>query len=85
MGNKGDVDFVEFPEYLEELTIDESINIVFQVNGKIRGESVVSADISDDELKEIALNHQGVTKYTEGKQIKKVIVVPKKLVNIVVI
>ncbi len=84
MGNKGDVDFVQFPEYIEELTIDESINIVFQVNGKIRGESIVSADVSDDELKEIALKHQGVIKHIEGKQVKKVIVVPKKLVNIVV-
>jgi len=55
-----------------------------QVNGKLRDRVVVPADASEDDIKSAALATEGAQKYMEGKAPKKVIVVPKKLVNIVV-
>ena len=62
----------------------EEILIVVQVNGKVRNRLTVLADASDDEVKQAALADARTQEYTQGKTIKKVVVVPKKLVNIVV-
>ena len=55
-----------------------------QINGKLRDRVVVPADASEEDIKTAALVTEGAQKYMEGKSPKKVIVVPKKLVNIVV-
>ena len=60
------------------------IEIVIQVNGKLRSKISVSATVSSDELQTLALNDDYIMRFIEGKSLKKVIVVPKKLVNIVV-
>ncbi len=60
------------------------MEIPIQVNGKLRARITVRADIDDESLKQLALVDERVRAFIEGKQIKKVIVVPKKLVNIVV-
>ena len=60
------------------------INIPVQVNGKLRDRVVVPADASEEDIKSAALATEGAQKYMDGKQPRKVIVVPKKLVNIVV-
>ena len=60
------------------------IQIVIQVNGKLRSKISVSATVSSDELQTLALNDDYIMRFIEGKPLKKVIVVPKKLVNIVV-
>jgi leucyl-tRNA synthetase len=62
----------------------EEILIVVQVNGKVRSRITVAAETSDDDLKQIALDDPRIQQYTEGKTVRKVIVVPKKLVNVVV-
>jgi len=62
----------------------EEFELVIQVNGKVRGKAMVASDASEAELKAIALSHERVRPYIEGKTVKKVIVVPKKLVNVVV-
>jgi leucyl-tRNA synthetase len=62
----------------------EEFELVIQVNGKVRGKAMVSSEASEDELKSLALSHERVRPYTEGKTVKKIIVVPKKLVNVVV-
>ena len=62
----------------------EEFELVLQVNGKVRGKAQVPVDASEDELRRIALTHERVRVYTEGKAVKKVIVVPRKLVNVVV-
>ena len=64
------------------LTRDE-IDIVVQVNGKVRAKIAVSADASKDDIQEIALAHENVQRFTEGTTIRKIIVVPGKLVNVV--
>ena len=84
LGYENDLDFVEFPSYDEKLTIDDTVTIVFQVNGKLRGKAELSRNASKEELEKAALENEGVKKYTEGKNIVKVIVIPKRLVNIVV-
>ena len=59
------------------------MEIVLQVNGKVRDVISVSTDISEEELEKQALENSRIKAHTEGKEIKKVIVVPKKLVNVV--
>ena len=73
-----------WPSYNETLTIDDTLEIVFQVNGKLRSRANVKADISKEELERLALSDVKIKEYIEGKTPIKVIVVPKKLVNIVV-
>jgi len=62
----------------------DSIELVIQVNGKLRSKISVSATASSDEVQAMALNDEHAQRFIEGKPIRKVIVVPKKLVNIVV-
>ena len=58
--------------------------IVVQVNGKLRAKLEVDASIGEDELKSMALSDEKVMRFIEGNEIKKIIVIPEKLVNIVV-
>ncbi|HSD97987.1 MAG TPA: leucine--tRNA ligase [Sulfuricaulis sp.] len=62
----------------------DSLEIVVQVNGKLRGRVAVPVDAKEDKVREIALADEGVARHVGGKAVKKVIVVPGKLVNIVV-
>jgi leucyl-tRNA synthetase len=62
----------------------DTIEVVVQVNGKLRGKILAPAGTAEDELKTMALTDDGVKKHTDGKQIVKMIVVKNKLVNIVV-
>ena len=61
----------------------DEIDIVVQVNGKVRAKIAVSADAGKDDIQEIALAHENVQRFTEGTTIRKIIVVPGKLVNVV--
>jgi leucyl-tRNA synthetase len=84
LGNKGFVLNQAWPAYDDALTKDNTVTIVVQVNGKLRGEFLAPVDASQDALREKALSLDKVRPFCEGKTVKKVIVVPKKLVNIVV-
>ncbi len=70
--------------YDEEAVKADEILIVVQVNGKVRSRITVPADASDDEVKQTALAADRIQKYLQGKEPRKVILVPKKLVNVVV-
>ncbi|MBN2225473.1 MAG: leucine--tRNA ligase [Deltaproteobacteria bacterium] len=85
LGQKPSIVTVPWPVWDEELAKSDEITIVVQVNGKVRGRLSVGADASDEEIRERAISDEKVTGYITGKEIKNVIVVPKKLVNIVVI
>ncbi len=74
----------KWPIYDPSKTIDETVTIVFQVNGKVRAKVEMPKGTGNDELIEIALNNNRIKEYTEGKKIIKKIAVPDKLVNIVV-
>ena len=73
-----------FPEYRAELAKAEEIEIPVQVNGKLRSRVMASPETSNEELEKMALADEKVREHTDGKEIVKVIVVPKRLVNIVV-
>jgi len=74
----------KWPEYIEELTIRDEIEIVFQINGKIKSKANVSSDITEEEMKKLAHLDAKMAEILSCKQIIKQIVVPGKLVNIVV-
>ena len=72
-----------WPGHDETALVQDSMTIVVQVNGKLRSKIDVAADISKDDMEALALADSNVKKFTEGTTIRKVIVVPGKLVNIV--
>jgi len=84
LGAKGSIHEEDWCEYDENLAKASSITLVVQINGKVRDKIEVDADMPQEEMKQIALNSEKTKEFTEGKEIVKVIVVPKKLVNIVV-
>ena len=73
-----------FPEYREELARADEIEIPVQINGKLRSRVLAAPETANDELEKMALADARVREYTTGKEIVKVIVVPKRLVNIVI-
>ena len=72
-----------WPTFNPESAKEEEITVVLQVNGKVRSRLLVAPDTSDEELKELTLQDDKVLKFVAGKSIRKIIVVPKKLVNVV--
>jgi leucyl-tRNA synthetase len=74
----------QWPEWDENALQAEEILIVVQINGKLRNRITVSADATQKELEDAALQDARVREFIQGKQVKKVVVVPKKLINIVV-
>jgi leucyl-tRNA synthetase len=84
LGNKESIHLEPWPSYDPELVKEEELNIVVQVNGRVRDTIRVSADASDEQIKEKALQNEKAKSFIAGKNIVKTIVVPKKLVNIVV-
>ena len=70
---------------LDESALEQdSIKMMLQVNGKLRGNIMVSATASKDEIEKLAFADENVQRFVDGKEVRKVIVVPKRLVNIVV-
>jgi leucyl-tRNA synthetase len=72
-----------WPKWIEELTAEETVEVVFQINGKIRARESLPAGLSETETREKALGHVRIKELLGGKEIRKVIVVANKLVNIV--
>ena len=73
-----------WPQYDESALIQETIELIVQVNGKLRDKILVEADADDDLIRSNALQSQKVQAYVEGKEVRKIIVVRGRLVNIVV-
>ncbi|MGB6010638.1 MAG: leucine--tRNA ligase [Desulfobacterales bacterium] len=84
LGFKTGILLASWPSYREDALVKDEFLIVVQVNGKLRSRFNVDADADDDTIKEMALSDERVQKFIDGKPVKKVIVVKKKLVNIVV-
>ena len=83
-GDGGYLSIAEWPKYDEAKTVDDEIEIVVQINGKVKDKMMVSANIDKEGLEQTALNSERIKGLTEGKTIVKVIAIPKRLVNIVV-
>ena len=73
----------DWPTYNEAYLVEDEVEIVVQVNGKLRGKITVAKDAAKDEIEALAQQDENVIQHTEGKTIRKIIVVPGRLVNIV--
>ena len=83
LGNTGSVHSEAWPEYDSDKLVDDTIKVVVQVNGKVRGQFEASPDISEEEAIEMALKEDSVQKWLEGVELKKKIYVKGKLVSLV--
>ncbi len=85
LGHNETITYAPWPVYDESKLIKNTIKIAVQVNGKLRDTIEINLNEEDEVVKNMALNSENVKRFTEGKEIKKVIVVKNKIVNIVVI
>ena len=83
LDNKGVISSASWPKYDEAALKRAEMEIVIQVNGKTRDKISVSSSITNEELEKLAAELQSVKKWTEGKTIRKIIVVPSRLINVV--
>jgi len=72
-----------WPDFVAEYLVDDEIELAVQVNGKLRAKLMVAPDAAKDVIEAAAMETEQVQKFIEGKTVRKVIVVPKRLVNIV--
>jgi leucyl-tRNA synthetase len=84
LGNTGSVHHSDYPVHNEEFLISDTVIYPICINGKKRGELSFAANASPKELEKIALEDENVKKYIEEQVIKKVVVVPGRMINFVV-
>jgi len=83
IGHKNSIHLMAWPKYDASALVEDEIEIVVQINGKLRDKMRIPAQATEEEMREMALNREKLLPFLEGKKIVKVIAVPKKLVNIV--
>jgi leucyl-tRNA synthetase len=84
LGNSPGILLAPWPSYLKEALEKDELLIVIQVNGKLRSKFSVATDADEKTIKHIALADERVKKFIDGRDIKKVVYVKGKLVNIVI-
>jgi leucyl-tRNA synthetase len=84
LGHQGIIADETWPTYDPALCEDEVLEIAVQVNGKVRGRALVPRDASEQAAREAALGDDNVRRFTEGKQIRKVVYVPGRILNLIV-
>ena len=84
MGHEGSIFDAGWPVHSAEALVEDSLEIVLQINGKVRDRFSVPADISKEALEALAVENEKVQDALVGKSIRKMIVVPGRLVNVVV-
>jgi leucyl-tRNA synthetase len=84
LGHNESVTLQKFPDYDEEKTLKQEIEFVVQVNSKIRARIMLPPDLTQQEYENYAKDDEAIQKYIEGKQIRKVIYVPNKLINFII-
>lgn len=83
LGHSNTISYEEWPSFDESFLVEDEVEVVIQVMGKIRSKINVAKNISKEELEKIALADEKTQEWLDGKTVRKVIVVPGKLVNIV--
>lgn len=83
LGNEGGISYVPWPTFDEAALVESEVEIVCQINGKVRAKLMVPVDSSKEALEELALANEQIKEHIAGKTVRKVIAVPNKLVNIV--
>ena len=84
MGREQEITAHPWPSYDEEIAKEEEIELVVQVNGKVRARIAVGIDEEEESLKEIVLSHQKIKEWIQEKPVRKFVVIPNKLVNVVI-
>jgi len=84
LGNKTSIHLEKWPQYDEKYLVENTMTIVFSINGKPRDTVQVAKDTTKDVLEKMAMENEKIKRNIEGKKIVKVIVVPNKMINIVV-
>ena len=84
LGNDGSIFMASWPVHRPEALVKEMLLVVVQINGKLRSKFSVAADADDAVIEEMALSDERVQKMIDGRPIRKIVVVQKKLVNIVI-
>ncbi|UDM32537.1 leucine--tRNA ligase [Lentilactobacillus laojiaonis] len=84
LGHTNSIAYEQWPTYDESKMVESTSELVVQVNGKVRGHITVSKDADKATIQDIAVNDEKVKEYVDNKEIKKVIVIPNKIINIVV-
>jgi leucyl-tRNA synthetase len=84
LGHKESIFTEKWPEYDSEIIKDEEIDLIIQINGKVRDKIKISADISEEEAKKIAMESEKIKTFVGEKEIKKIIYVRGRLISIVI-
>ena len=84
LGKSENLFHTSWPKYDEKALVVSEVEVVVQINGKIRDKIMIAADLTPQQMQELAKENEKVKELTAGKQIVKIIAVPKKLINIVV-
>jgi leucyl-tRNA synthetase len=84
LGHADSVVDCRWPQADQAALIRDSIELVVQVNGKMRGRITVAANAADEDIRAAALAEPNVQRFMQGKQLRKVIIVPRRLANVVV-
>ena len=84
IGKEGSIFDISWPKYDETALVKDETEVVVQINGKVRGKLSISSNVSKEEMEKIATEDEKIKSLIEGKEIVKIVAVPKKLVNIVV-
>ena len=84
LGHMETITYAQWPIFDESKMVDDEVEIVVQVNGKVRTKMIVAKDITKEDLEAAALADENIQKAAEGKQVRKVIAIPGKLVNVVI-
>lgn len=83
LGHEETISYEAWPTFDESKLIDNEVEIVLQVNGKVRAKVMIPTDMNKEDLEQLAKDHEEIKAQIEGKTVRKVIAVPGKLVNIV--
>ncbi|MFI8686073.1 leucine--tRNA ligase [Rossellomorea sp. NPDC077527] len=83
LGHEGTISYEAWPTFDESKLVDNEVEIVLQVNGKVKAKVMIPRDMTKDDLEKTAMENDEIKTQIEGKTIRKVIAVPGKLVNIV--
>jgi leucyl-tRNA synthetase len=83
LGHEDSISYVQWPSFDESKLVDNEVEIVLQVNGKVKAKVMIPRDMNKDDLEKTAMENEDIKSQIEGKTIRKVIAVPGKLVNIV--
>ncbi|ARF15643.1 leucine--tRNA ligase [Sporosarcina ureae] len=83
LGHTETIAYAQWPTFDETKLSDDTVEVAVQINGKIRAKITVAKDSSKEELEQVALANEDVKQWMEGKELKKIIAIPGRLVNIV--